>query len=400
MRTLAHRYGGGAFAVGDQLVYSRASDGRVCRLARDGPGEPTPITPSDERTVLGGPAESVFQPSWRGDELYAVSDRTGWWNIYRVVPDLEPVVDEPAELGFSSYEHASLATDGTRLVAHAGSPTQLRSILRWTPGETPTVLRASEAFTFADCNYRGSTGHGRAYRDALDGEWGRKDTADCINVARYLGEWGVGDPDRTAIRGASAGGFATLAALTVADTFDAGSSYFGVADLRALAEHTHKFESRYLDTLVGPLPNAADTYADRSPLEHADQIDAPTLLLQAGNDAVVPPAQAERMMEAFVETGTPCDYVLFPEERHGFEAAATKQLALETELGFYRLSRRMPRHLTPRRFTVPCSTSTGPTFPISHAVPSASEPPPGNARVSVSENSENLLSTASLPPTV
>ena len=184
-------------------------------------------------------------------------------------------------------------------------------------------------------NYRGSTGYGRAFREALKGEWGVRDVLDCVNAARYAAEEGLADPDRLAISGGSAGGFAVLAALAFHDAFDAGASYYGVADLRALAEETHKFESRYLDGLVGPLPEAAEVYEARSPVAHAEGITEPLLLLQGGEDEVVPPAQAEAMIDALVANETPYAYVEFPEERHGFRDADNVARAHATELAFY-----------------------------------------------------------------
>jgi dipeptidyl aminopeptidase/acylaminoacyl peptidase len=193
----------------------------------------------------------------------------------------------------------------------------------------------SRGFAVADVNYRGSTGYGRAYRDALQGEWGVLDTADCVDTATHLAETGRADGDRLAITGGSAGGYAVLCALAFHDEFDAGASHYGVADLEALATHTHKFESRYLDGLVGSLPADRDVYEVRSPAFHAEGIDAPLLLLQGGMDQVVPQEQAEDMVDALAETGTPYAYVLFPEERHGFRTADASRQALEFELAFY-----------------------------------------------------------------
>lgn len=187
----------------------------------------------------------------------------------------------------------------------------------------------------ADVNYRGSTGYGRTYRDALQGEWGVLDTADCVDTAERLAETGRADPDRLAITGGSAGGYAVLCALAFHETFDAGASHYGVADLEGLASGTHKFESRYLDGLVGPLPDARAVYEERSPAFHAEGIDAPLLLLQGGEDRVVPQEQAEDMVDALVATETPYAYALFPEERHGFRTAEASQRAVELELAFY-----------------------------------------------------------------
>lgn len=198
-----------------------------------------------------------------------------------------------------------------------------------------TQFLTTRGIAVLDVNYRGSTGYGRAYRDALDGEWGVRDTLDCVNAARYAAENGLADPDRLAISGGSAGGYAVLSALAFHDTFDAGASYYGVSDLRALSEETHKFESRYLDGLVGPLPEAEAVYRERSPLTHAAEIAAPLLLLQGGEDEVVPPAQAASMIDALVENRTPYAYVEFPEERHGFRDAANIARAHAAELAFY-----------------------------------------------------------------
>ncbi len=193
----------------------------------------------------------------------------------------------------------------------------------------------TRGFGVVDVNYRGSAGYGRAYREALEGAWGIVDTDDCIAAARHLADRGMVDGGRMAIRGGSAGGYTTLCALAFHDVFAAGASYYGVADLASLAEHTHKFESRYLDSLVGPLPDAADVYAARSPLLHADGISCPVLLLQGADDEVVPPAQAEVMVAALAARGVPHAYLLFEGESHGFRRAENVVAALGTELAFY-----------------------------------------------------------------
>ena len=210
-----------------------------------------------------------------------------------------------------------------------------------------TQFFTTRGFAVIDVNYRGSTGYGRAYREALEGEWGVRDTLDCVNAALRASdpdgpftredgtEFPAVDGDRLAVRGASAGGYAVLCALAFYDAFDAGTSYYGVADLESLAEATHKFESRYPDWLVGPLPEARDTYRERSPVYHADGIDEPLLILQGGEDEVVPPEQASTMIDALVESETPYAYVEFPEERHGFRKAENIARAKETELAFY-----------------------------------------------------------------
>jgi dipeptidyl aminopeptidase/acylaminoacyl peptidase len=193
----------------------------------------------------------------------------------------------------------------------------------------------SRGFAVADVNYRGSTGYGRAYRRQLEGGWGVVDTIDCVNVAKYLAAEGLVDGARMAIRGGSAGGYATLCALTFHDTFAAGASLFGIADLEALFHATHKFESRYGDRLVGPYPDALDVYRARSPIHFVDRISCPMIILQGSEDEVVPPAQAEMMVEALERKGLPYAYLLFEGEQHGFRKAEHIKRSLEAELSFY-----------------------------------------------------------------
>jgi dipeptidyl aminopeptidase/acylaminoacyl peptidase len=193
----------------------------------------------------------------------------------------------------------------------------------------------SRGFAVVDVDYGGSTGYGRAYRQRLNGRWGVVDTQDCINAARHLAEQGLADPERLAIRGGSAGGYTTLCALTFHDLFAAGASYFGVADAESLARDTHKFESRYLDGLIGPYPEVSGLYRQRSPIHHTQLLSCPVILLQGLEDAVVPPAQAERMAAALDAKGIPYAYLAFEGEQHGFRMAATIRRALEAELCFY-----------------------------------------------------------------
>ncbi len=193
----------------------------------------------------------------------------------------------------------------------------------------------SRGIAVLDVNYRGSTGYGRAYREALEGEWGVVDVEDCVNGARYLVERDEVDGERLIIRGGSAGGYTTLCALTFRDAFDAGASYYGVSDLEALTEETHKFESRYLDRLVGPYPERKDLYHARSPIHHAHQLSCPVIFLQGLEDLVVPPDQSERMAEVLRQKGLPVAYVAFEGEQHGFRRAGTIKRALEAELTFY-----------------------------------------------------------------
>ena len=193
----------------------------------------------------------------------------------------------------------------------------------------------SRGFAVLDVNYGGSTGYGRAYRQRLDDAWGIVDVDDCVNGARYLVAQGLADEKRLAIRGGSAGGYTTLAALTFRDVFRAGASHFGVSDLEALATDTHKFESRYLDRLVGPYPARRDLYIARSPIHFTDRLSTPMILLQGLEDKVVPPSQAEKMFAAVKAKGLPVAYVPFEGEQHGFRKAENIKRAMEAELYFY-----------------------------------------------------------------
>jgi dipeptidyl aminopeptidase/acylaminoacyl peptidase len=193
----------------------------------------------------------------------------------------------------------------------------------------------SRGFAYLDVNYGGSTGYGRAYRQRLDHQWGIVDVDDCVNGAKFLVKEGKADPNKLAISGGSAGGYTTLAALTFRQTFKAGASHYGVSDLEALATDTHKFEARYLDRLIGPYPEDQATYKTRSPINYTDQLACPVVFFQGLEDKVVPPNQAEMMVEALKQKGLPVAYVPFPEEQHGFRIAANIKRALEGELYFY-----------------------------------------------------------------
>ena len=195
----------------------------------------------------------------------------------------------------------------------------------------------SRGFAVVDVNYGGSTGYGRAYRERLNGTWGVVDTMDCINAARFLADRGDVDGERLLIRGGSAGGYTTLCALTFHDDFAAGASYYGISDLEPFAKPggTHKFESRYEHTLVGPYPEAAERYRARSPIHFVDMISCPMILFQGSEDEVVPPAQSEVMVDALKAKGLPYAYLLFEGEQHGFRKAENIVRSLEAELSFY-----------------------------------------------------------------
>jgi dipeptidyl aminopeptidase/acylaminoacyl peptidase len=412
------------------------------------------LGPSD--LAAGGMDESIAQPEWSADGiLHFVSDRTGWWNLYRLAPGprLDPLTPLEAEFADpawlfdrSSYgflpdgsivavgraggrdrlfhispnetvgevtspytEIGTIRVGPLGIVANVGTPTVAPTIVTLDPATLTTsgVLRHStsvaidpayistaEPITFptaggrvahalfyrpvnpdavapdgelpplvvrshggptssasnvlelnfqylttrgiavVDVDYGGSTGYGREYRQALEGEWGVVDVDDCIGAARYLVDRGDVDGDRLAIEGGSAGGYTTLAALAFRDVFAAGISLFGVADLEILATDTHKFESRYMDRLVGPYPAMADRYRDRSPIHVLDQISVPVLILQGLDDKVVLPAQAEALAKALDEQGIPYAYLPFEGEGHGFRGEAALRRTLEARLSF------------------------------------------------------------------
>jgi dipeptidyl aminopeptidase/acylaminoacyl peptidase len=417
---------------------------------------------ADRRKVAGGDDESIAQSSWSPDGLlYLISDRNGWWNLYRCDASgdgiVRPICPHAAEFcpaqwvfGQSSYaflsasqmvciygegagtrlarldvasgkltpldlpfrEFGSIKTSGGRIVCGVGSPTGPGAIavidpesgavetLRQSsaaaadpglqryfsaaqhlefptengltafahyyaphnpdfappPGETPplvvgchggptssasstlslgTQFWTSRGIAVLDVDYGGSTGYGRAYRERLKGTWGVVDVDDCVNAARHVAAEGLADPERMVITGGSAGGYTVLAALAGRDVFKGGASYYGVSDVAALARDTHKFESRYLDWLIGPYPQEEALYRERSPLTHADKLDCPVIFFQGSEDRVVPPNQTEMMVEALRRRGIPCGYLLFAGEQHGFRRAENIKRALDAELYFY-----------------------------------------------------------------
>lgn len=421
----------------------------VARIAENGSlGEP--------RLAAGGLTESLFQPAWspRG-VLHFVSDRTGWWNLYRwqqgKVEALYPMDGEFALpqwlFGWTTYgfegENSlicmvsqsgenflarldtrsrtldrfevpdtlirNLRVDAKRAVYVGGSPTELPALisLDLATGERRIIRRSQEplvdrryisvpealefptaggqtahaffyppansdfaapegdlpplivmshggptsattnmlnygiqfwtsrGFAVADVNYGGSTGYGREYRDRLKGQWGIVDVDDCSNVATYLAEQARVDPKRLIITGGSAGGFTTFATLAFRDVFTAGSSHFGVSDLEALAKDTHKFESRYLDGLVGPYPQRRDLYVERSPIHHTHKLNTPLILFQGLEDVIVPPSQSRLMFEAVRSRELPVALIEFEGEQHGFRRKENIIRAKEAELYFY-----------------------------------------------------------------
>ena len=212
------------------------------------------------------------------------------------------------------------------VVTHGGPTSNAWSDLDWR-----VQYYTSRGWAVADVNYGGSTGFGRAYRERLAGTWGETDVDDCVACVRHLVAQGRVDPARVAIKGGSAGGYTTLAALAFTDVFRAGASHYGVGDLKALAADTHKFESRYLDTLLGS-PEALE---ERSPINHVDRLNCPVIFFQGTEDKVVPPNQAESIRDALAAKGIPVAYVLFDGEGHGFRRAENVRRAIEAEYAFF-----------------------------------------------------------------
>jgi dipeptidyl aminopeptidase/acylaminoacyl peptidase len=217
------------------------------------------------------------------------------------------------------------------VISHGGPTTAAKTMM-----DVQIQFWTSRGIGVLDVNYGGSSGYGRAYRQRLNGQWGIVDVADCVNAARHLVALGKADGGRLAIRGGSAGGYTTLAALTFhPGVFGAGASYYGISDIEVLAHDTHKFESRYLDSLVGPYPEARDVYRARSPIHFVDRLACPLILLQGLEDKVVPPNQARMMADAVRAKGLPVALLMFEGEQHGFRRADTIIRSLEAELYFY-----------------------------------------------------------------
>jgi dipeptidyl aminopeptidase/acylaminoacyl peptidase len=249
-----------------------------------------------------------------------------------------PTGFEKEDLAFAIYykpahpEHSAPNDEKPPLIvlAHGGPTSAARSQL-----SLPIRYWTSRGFAVVDVNYRGSSGFGRKYRKKLDGNWGIADVQDCVCVAEYLVDRGDVDAARLIIRGGSAGGFTVLSALAFHNTFTAGASMYGVADLEALANDTHKFESRYLDGLIGPWPESRDIYQARSPINHIEGFKAPMIVLQGSEDAIVPPNQSRMIVDALDERNIPVAYIEFEGEQHGFRQAKNIVTAIESELAFY-----------------------------------------------------------------
>ena len=257
---------------------------------------------------------------------------------YLSLPETIEFPTEDGKTAFGNY----YAPQNQDFIGQAGEKPPLLVMSHGGPtGASDTSLNlevqywTSRGIAVLDVNYGGSTGYGRAYRLRLNGQWGVVDVDDCVNGALYLVNHGTVDEKRLAITGGSAGGYTTLCALTFRNTFKAGASHFGIGDLETFVKDTHKFESRYLDRLVGPYPEFKAVYQARSPIQYIDQLSTPMILLQGLDDKIVPPNQAEMMFAAVKAKGIPVAYLPFKGEQHGFRQAKNIKRALDAELYFY-----------------------------------------------------------------
>ena len=357
-------FAGPAWVFGDS-DYDFLSDGRVVAHWTGHLGvlgeEPLdlPYTSFSSVTAFGDKVAAIAASPTRAPAVVVIDPTTGEVTVIR---ESRPTAVDPAYL--STPRAVAFPTTGGR-TAHALFYPPANPMAAGPPGERPplivtshggptsqastalnlrTQFWTSRGFALVDVDYRGSSGYGRAYRRQLDGQWGVVDVDDCVAAARYLAEEGEVDGRRMAVRGSSASGLTALLALTRRPSgpgrgkhgvFAAGASLYGVVDLAALATDTHKFEARYLDGLVGPWPEAAEVYRARSPLTHADELSAPLIIFQGLDDKVVPPAQAEVLVDALRRARLPFAYLTFEGEAHGFRKAETIQRVMEAELSFY-----------------------------------------------------------------
>jgi dipeptidyl aminopeptidase/acylaminoacyl peptidase len=250
-------------------------------------------------------------------------------------------IEFPSAHGRTAYAFY-YAPKNSRFQAPAGALPPLVTLVHGGPTAQASPARRStiqfwttRGIAVVDVNYGGSSGYGRAYRQALKGNWGVVDAEDVIAAVRYLVSTRRADPNRVAISGGSAGGYTVLVALSTSDVFRAGADYFGISDMTALARDTHKFESRYIDSLIGPLPQAQSIYDERSPLNHLDGFKAPLIIFQGAEDPIVPPNQSALIAAALRVRKVPLAYILYPGEGHGFRKPEHIIDSLESELSFY-----------------------------------------------------------------
>jgi dipeptidyl aminopeptidase/acylaminoacyl peptidase len=341
------------FLPGGEILAVARSEGRdqLLRIAADGSAQRVEV-PYTEISSMAIDGDRAVLRATSPIEPAAIVEVSLDGQI-EVLRRATPFVPDPADVAVPT--HVEFPTTGGRTAfGNFYAPTSQR--YEAPPGELPPLivtshggptssafsgfatgfqLFTSRGYAVLDVDYGGSTGYGREYRKRLEGEWGIVDVDDCIAGARWLAERGLVDGDRMAIRGGSASGFTTLAALAFRDTFRAGTTYYGIGDLRAFVKDTHKFESRYLESLVGPWPDTKQRYLDRSPSLHAERITAPVLVQQGAEDRVVPPAEAERIVDALFERRIPHAYLLFPGEDHGFRGKDAIIRSFGAELSFY-----------------------------------------------------------------
>ncbi len=310
----------------------------------------TPFESISGLSVAGNRARFIGASATMFPSLIELDLTTGDYGIARQSSDLS------IDVGYFSVPESITFSTADGDVAHGFFYPPANKDFEPVPGEKPPLIVmlhggptsassrmlslsdqfwTSRGFAVLDLNYRGSTGYGRDYRNKLRHAWGVADVDDAVYGASDLANRGLVDAERLAIRGGSAGGYTTLAALTFRDTFRAGASHFGIGDLEALARDTHKFESRYLDSMIGRYPEEIARYKARSPINHVEHLRCPTIFFQGLEDKVVPPNQAEAMVEALDAKGIPCAYVPFEGEQHGFRRAENIKRALELELFFY-----------------------------------------------------------------
>ena len=307
-----------------QDISSISSDGATVGFVAGSPTAPTAVYRHDlatgTTTIVKAASTNPVGPGWLS-EPRAITYPTSDGQIAHAYLYLPKNPDYVAPAG----------TLPPLIVSSHGGPTSAA-------GKTMQMnyqFWTSRGFAFLDVDYRGSTGYGRPYRDALQQTWGVYDVDDCVFGAEHLVREGLVDGERLAVRGGSASGYLTLAALTFRDTFKAGCSLYGISDLEIMAIETHKFESRYLDGLIGPYPEGLATYRERSPLYHIDQLNTPLILFHGLEDKVVPPNQSQMIYDALAEKGVPVAIVLYEGEQHGFRQAANIKRTLEGELYFY-----------------------------------------------------------------
>jgi dipeptidyl aminopeptidase/acylaminoacyl peptidase len=342
--------------LADGSLVAKWSERGLDRLGVLAPGEErfevveTPFTAVDSIAAFGSGIVAIAGSPTQAPAVVEISIPSGDITVLRSsressVPagylSVPRPIEFPTEGGLSAhalyYPPANADFTGPEderppliVISHGGPTSATSSTLNY-----GIQFWTSRGLAVVDVNYGGSTGYGRAYRDRLKGAWGVVDVDDCVNAAGWLSRRGEVDGDRLAIRGGSAGGYTTLCALTFRDVFACGASLYGVADAGALAEDTHKFESRYLDGLIGPWPEARELYEERSPIFHIERLSTPVILFQGLEDKVVPPEQAEMMARALRDKGVPFAHIVYPDEQHGFRRAENIKRTCEAELYFY-----------------------------------------------------------------